>query len=142
MTLPTGIRSVTSKSMDVLDITTKSHQIFQKGTSPKVGKNRGFAQTFPYVAVFFDEPFDGFGAHLLVGVLREPVHHLLQIFGMLLQVLVDLVLLLSREARGTSRPRVGVQADQSGSVPAFQPCRHGISRDLIDVGNAAQRTAL
>src|SRR6266446_8764661 len=24
-----------------------------------------FAQKFPYVAVFFDEPFDGFGAHLL-----------------------------------------------------------------------------
>ena len=39
MTLPTGIRSVTSKSMDVLDITAKSHQIFHKGTSPKVGKN-------------------------------------------------------------------------------------------------------
>ena len=39
MTLPTGIRSVTSKSMDVLAITAQSHQIFHKGTSPKVGKN-------------------------------------------------------------------------------------------------------
>lgn len=103
---------------------------------------RGFAQTFPHVAMFFDEPFDGFGAHLLVGVLREPVHHLLQVFGMLLQVLVSLVLLLSREARGTSRPGVVVQADQSGIVPALKPGRHGVSRDLIDVGNVAQRKAL
>ena len=37
--MPTGIRSVTSKSMDVLAITAQSHQIFHKGTSPKVGKN-------------------------------------------------------------------------------------------------------
>ena len=78
---------------------------------------RGFAQTFPHVAMVVDEPFDGFGTHLLVGVLREPVHHLLQVFGMLLQVLVNLVRLLSREARGTSRARVVVQADQSGLLP-------------------------
>jgi len=45
MTLPTGIRSVTSKSMDVLAITAQSHQIFHKGTSPKVGKNQIMADS-------------------------------------------------------------------------------------------------
>jgi hypothetical protein len=39
MALPTGIRSVTSKSIDAIDITAKSHQIFHKGLSPKVDKN-------------------------------------------------------------------------------------------------------
>src|SRR2546427_8370785 len=39
MALPTGIRSVTSKYMDALDITAKSHQIFHKGISPKVAMN-------------------------------------------------------------------------------------------------------
>src|SRR6476620_669144 len=44
----------------------------------------GFSQTFPHVAVFFDEPFDGFGAHTLVGLLLQQVHYMLQIFGMIL----------------------------------------------------------
>jgi hypothetical protein len=69
---------------------------------------RGLAQTFPHVAVLFDAPFDGGGAHRLVGVWREPVPHLLHIFGLLLQGLVDLGLLLAREVWGTSRPRVVV----------------------------------
>src|SRR5712691_8257111 len=43
MAVPTGIRSVTSKYMDVLDITAKSHQIFHKGISPKVDKNQFMA---------------------------------------------------------------------------------------------------
>ena len=45
MTLPTGVRSVTSKYMDALDITAKKYQIFHKGTSPKVGKNPVFDQS-------------------------------------------------------------------------------------------------
>ena len=48
--------------------------------------------------VFFDTPFDGFGAHPLVGLLLKHVHHMLQIFGMILQVLFDLVLFICCEA--------------------------------------------
>ena len=39
MALPKDIRAVISKYMDAFDITAKSHQIFHKGASPKVGKN-------------------------------------------------------------------------------------------------------
>ena len=51
---------------------------------------------------FFDETFDRFGTHTLMRFLLKQVHHMFQIFGMLLQVLVDLVLFIGREARRTS----------------------------------------
>ena len=103
---------------------------------------RGFSQPLPHVAVFFDEPFDRFGTHTLMRFLLKQVHHLLQIFGMLLQVLVDLVLFIWREARRTSRTRVIIQADQPGALPTLNPLRHGVSRDLIDGSDPAHRKAL
>src|SRR5205809_7751370 len=92
--------------------------------------------------MFSDEPFERFGAHAFLTVLLQEVRHLLQIFGMLLEVLVDLVLFLWGEARGTSRTRLVIQADQPCALPALNPLRHGIARNLIDVGNAAQSKAL
>ena len=98
---------------------------------------RRFAQPLPHVAVFFDEPFERVGAHAFLTVLLKAVRHLLQIFGMLLEVRVDFVLVIRCEARGTSRTRLVIHADQPCAVPALHPLRHGVARDLIDGRNTA-----
>src|SRR2546425_205939 len=103
---------------------------------------RGFSQPLPHVAVFFDESFDSLGTHTLMRFLLKQVHHLFQIFGMLLQVLVDLGRFLWREARRTSRTRVIIQADQPGALPALKPLRHGVSRALRAGSDPAHRKAL
>jgi hypothetical protein len=61
---------------------------------------------------------------------------------MIVPVLVDLLLFIGCEARGTSRTRVVLQADHAYVVPALNLLRYGAYHDVIDVSNTAHRKAL
>jgi len=65
-----------------------------------------FANPFPDVAVFFHESFHGFGPDMLPGFLLQLMDDLLEVFGGILQILLDLLLLVAAECRSTSGARL------------------------------------
>ncbi len=81
----------------------------------------GFAQAFPHLALFFDEAFDGLRPDTLGGVLLKPLHDLLELSGVIVQVLFHLLLFLGGQTHGTSRTGVVVQADKAGMVSPINP---------------------
>jgi hypothetical protein len=68
----------------------------------------GFAHPFPDVAVFFHESFNSFGTDTLSGLLLQLMDDVLEVFGGILQILLDLLLLVEAECRSTSGARLVV----------------------------------
>ena len=65
-----------------------------------------FANPFPDVAVFFHESFNGCGTDMLPGLLLQLMDDLLEVFGGILKILLDLLLLVEAECRSTSGARL------------------------------------
>ena len=66
----------------------------------------GFANPFPDVAVFFNESFNGFGTDTLLGLLLQLMDDFLSVFGGILPILLDLLLLVEAERRSTPGARL------------------------------------
>src|SRR4030095_3358002 len=72
-------------------------------------------------SVFFYAPFDRFGADPCLGLWLERRHNALEVLGVWVERLVDLVRLVNAEQRSTSCPGLVIEADEAPGPPAGEP---------------------
>ena len=59
----------------------------------------------------------------------------LEVFGGILQILLDLLLLVEAERRSTSGARLVLEADEAPGLPLVDPGRYAAVGDLVQAGH-------
>jgi hypothetical protein len=68
--------------------------------------------------------------------------HVLEVFGVLLQILLDLLLLVGTQRWSTSSAGLVIEADEALRLPAVDPRRYAAAVHLVNLGNTRNGEAL